>query len=166
MRASQRLHLSCFDEEGAGALTTRQLEGYITALAPQLPGLAGLGAPHPAGDGSPSAAAAPAAPRGGESSRSGAAEAAHDEQPRLPQSAGMLSAAAGDPPGAAPPRHLGEAGDEAHGGDSLRGRAEGTGTAGDSARALGDGLGEYAAFAARKLMFLHARQGRRVFIGL
>lgn len=166
--AAQRLHLSCFDEEGAGALTARQLEGYIAALAPQLPGLAELGALYPAGDRSPSPGAADAAPRRGVSGlaelgtlppagdgspspkaahavpREGvswpgsAGDAALDERLRQPQDAGVLGAAAGEPPGAAPgaagvpqgaeaapagrPGQAGGAGDGAHGGNNNRRR--------------------------------------------
>ena len=38
----QRVHLSCFDEEGLGSLTEAQLEGYISQLVPELPALQGL----------------------------------------------------------------------------------------------------------------------------
>ena len=38
----QRVHLSCFDEEGLGSLTETQLEGYISQLVPELPALQGL----------------------------------------------------------------------------------------------------------------------------
>ena len=176
--AAQRLHLSCLDEEGAGALTACQLEGYIAALAPQLPGLAEVGMLRPPGEGSPSLVAAHEAPGRGAALPSDAA----DGRLQLPQDAGVPGAAAGEHPGAAlgaagslqgaeaapagPPGLAGDAGDGAKRDGRSAGGAEGPGEAGACAQALDARLGEYAEFAARKLMFLHARQGRRAHLRL
>ena len=39
----QRVHLSCFDEDGNGWLSESQLKDYLRQLIPELPGLHTLG---------------------------------------------------------------------------------------------------------------------------
>jgi hypothetical protein len=43
VRKLQRVHLSCFDEDGNGWLTEGQLKEYLRQLIPELPGLHSLG---------------------------------------------------------------------------------------------------------------------------
>lgn len=38
----QMIHMGCFDDDGDGALLDSQLQSYIAALVPELPGLQGL----------------------------------------------------------------------------------------------------------------------------
>ena len=38
----QMIHMGCFDTDGDGAVTDTELQAYIAALVPELPGLRGL----------------------------------------------------------------------------------------------------------------------------
>ena len=38
----QMIHMGCFDTDGDGAVTDTELQAYIAALVPELPGLQGL----------------------------------------------------------------------------------------------------------------------------
>jgi hypothetical protein len=160
--------LSCFDEDGAAALTAAQLRAYITALAPQLPGLAGLFGPSPA---SPPPAAHSArfdahASRTGSAPDASATDApgglrdpGHEPAERgegrsMPAVGACLSSTGCDTPKPNEGQELAEAAG-AEGGLAKRGCGS------PSGEGQGAALAEYAAFAARKLMFLHARQGRR-----
>ncbi len=150
------------------ALTAVQLRAYVAALAPQLPGLAGLFGPSPASPppaahsaradahasqiGSAPDAFATKAPEGLRDS--GHEPAEQGGGPSMPADGACLSASGCKTASSNEGREPAEAA-EAKDGVAQCGRGssldEGQGAA----------LAEYAAFAARKLMFLHARQGRR-----
>ncbi len=38
----QMIHMGCFDTDGDGAVTDTELQAYIAALVPELPGLQGI----------------------------------------------------------------------------------------------------------------------------
>ncbi len=150
------------------ALTAAQLRAYIAALAPQLPGLAGLFGTSPASP-PPAAHSArfdAAASRTGSAPDASATEApgglrdsGHDpaergEGPSSPADGACLSVTGCDPPN---PNEGREPAEVAEAKDGVAERGRGSSSGGGQ----GAALAEYAEFAARKLMFLHARQGRR-----